>query len=278
MCFGSLAHRWITRQIDSRTVEGTNRAQIAQWQQDYGEDSDWFRVLVRGEFPRGGFAQFIASDVVTACRSYKAQGYESLPKILGLDVARFGSDRTCLVLRQGRKLRILEKFRGADLVQTSNRLIEWIDREKPDAVVVDGDGLGSGVIDILRHRNYGKGLHEFHGSARAFEPDRYLNRRCEVWSLMREAMQASMEIPDDPELAADLEGPTYGYSPKQQIALESKDCMKSRGLQSSDLADAFAYTFAVSVRAQVKHLEWYEGMPGKRPWWLGPFNDNTWMS
>jgi len=104
-CFGSQRHRWITRQIDSRQVEGCKLEVIKEWQEAYGEDSDWFRVVVKGAFPRGGFNQFIASDTVSACRRYKAVGYEGLPKGIGVDPARFGSDRSAIILRQAEKLR-----------------------------------------------------------------------------------------------------------------------------------------------------------------------------
>ena len=73
-CFGSLKHRWKTFQIDSRNVDGTNKAQIAKWIEDYGEDSDFVRVRVRGEFPRAGSSQFIPSDVVAAARNYRRNG------------------------------------------------------------------------------------------------------------------------------------------------------------------------------------------------------------
>ena len=79
-CFGKLQHRWKTFQIDSRTVEGTNKAQIEKWIADYGEDSDFVRVRVRGEFPRAGSNQFIPGDIVSECRKYKAESYASLPE------------------------------------------------------------------------------------------------------------------------------------------------------------------------------------------------------
>src|SRR5271170_1092427 len=92
-CFGRFKHRWKTFQIDSRNVDGTNKEQIAKWIEDYGEDSDFVRVRVRGEFPRAGSSQFIASDVVASARKYRATAYEGLPKILSVDVARFGDDQ-----------------------------------------------------------------------------------------------------------------------------------------------------------------------------------------
>jgi hypothetical protein len=79
-CFGRYKHRWKHFQIDSRTVEGTNKEQIQKWIEDYGEDSDFVRVRVRGEFPRAGSNQFIPSDAVALCRKYKAESYAHLPK------------------------------------------------------------------------------------------------------------------------------------------------------------------------------------------------------
>lgn len=249
-CFGKFKHRWKTFQIDSRHVEGTNKAQIQKWIDDYGEDSDFVRVRVKGEFPRAGSTQFIPGDVVAACRKYKAEGYEKLPKILSVDVARFGDDQTVIGRRQGRKASILAKLRGLDTVQVAERVIEFIQKEKPDATVIDGDGIGAGVIDHLHHRGFKQGVFEFHGGQAARDPNMYFNRRAEVWGLMRDWLSAGAEIPDDSELADDLTGPEYGFSPKQQIQLEKKEDMKKRGLASPDCGDMLAMSFSVNVLAK----------------------------
>lgn len=251
-CFGSRAHRWKTFQIDSRQVEGTNKQQIAEWEADYGEDSDFFRVRVRGVFPRAGSNQFIPSDVVAACRRYKSEGHHALPRVLSVDVARFGDDRTAIGDRQGRLARILGKYRGLDTVQTAAKTIEFIQQAEAegnpyDGVVVDGDGIGAGVVDQLVHRGFSRGLFEFHGGAAADDANKYFNRRAEIWGLLRDALAAGMEIPDDPELDTDLTGPQYGFSSKQQIQLEKKDDMKKRGLSSPDLGDMLAMTFGVKL-------------------------------
>src|SRR6266576_2230420 len=244
---GRVKHRWKTFQIDSRTVEGTNKEQIEKWIADYGEDSDFVRVRVRGEFPRAGSSQFIPGDIVAAARQYKATGFDSLPKILSVDVARFGDDQTVVGTRQGRKARILAKYRGLDTVQVGERVIEWMEKEKPDATVIDADGIGAGVIDQIRFRGFGKRLFEFHGGATADDPAAYFNRRAEVWGAMRDWLCAGAEIPDDPELEADLTGPEYGFSAKQQIQLERKEDMKKRGLSSPDAGDCLAMSFSVKV-------------------------------
>lgn len=246
-CFGDLKHRWKTFQIDSRTVEGTNKAQIEKWIEDYGEDSDFVRVRVRGEFPRAGSSQFIGGDIVASARKYKAEGYASLPKILSVDVARFGDDQTVIGTRQGRKAVILAKLRGLDTVQVAERVIKFIQSEAPDAIVVDGDGLGAGVVDQLRYRGFKEKVFEFHGGSTPRDPAAYFNRRAEVWGAMRDWLMSGAQIPDDPELATDLTGPEYGFSSKQQIQLERKEDMKKRQLASPDCGDMLAMTFGITI-------------------------------
>lgn len=246
-CFGRFKHRWETFQIDSRQVEGTNKQQIEKWVADYGEDSDFVRVRVRGEFPRAGSSQFIPSDVVASARHYQSRGHESLPKVLSIDVARFGDDQTVVLARQGRFCRILGKYRGLDTVQVAQRVIQFMEEEAPEATIVDGDGVGAGVVDQIRFRGYGKRLFEFHGGERASDSGAYFNLRAEVWGKLREWLMAGAEIPDDPELEADLTGVEYGFSSKNQLQLEKKEDMKKRGLSSPDCADALAMSFAVKV-------------------------------
>lgn len=251
-CFGRYKHRWKTFQIDSRTVEGTNKEQIAKWVEDYGEDSDFVRVRVRGEFPRAGSSQFIGSDTVAAARKYRAEGYLQLPKILSVDVARFGDDQTVIGWRQGRKAVILGKFRSLDTVQVAERVIEFIGKEQPDATVIDADGIGAGVIDQLRYRGFKDRVFEFHGGATPFQQAAYFNKRAEAWGSLRDWLVAGAEIPDDPELEADLTSPEYGFSAKQQIQLERKEDMKKRGLASPDCGDMLAMTFGVKVLMKPK--------------------------
>ena len=250
-CFGRFAHRWRTFHIDSRTVEGTNKEQLNKWIEDYGEDSDFARTRVRGEFPRSGSSQFIPSDAVAAARKHKAQGYEGLPKILSCDVARFGNDQTVIGWRQGRKFVIVERLRGKSTTFTAERVMHWQRQIQPDAVVVDGDGLGAGTVDHIKFCGFTKGLFEFHGGSSANDADKYYNRRAEVWGEMRDWLCAGAEIPDDPELEQDLVGPEFDYAKGKRssgaLFLESKDDMVARGLSSPDAADCLAMTFAVRV-------------------------------
>ena len=254
-CFGKYKQQWRTFQIDSRTVEGTNHEEQARQVAAHGEDSYHVRIWIRGEFPLVGSDQFIPPADVDAARKAKAEGYESLPKVLSCDVARFGDDQTVIGYRQGRKAVVLEKLRGKDTVFVAERVIHWKEQEKPDATVVDGDGLGAGVVDQMKHRNHGKGLFEFHGNATPNDIHKYLNKRAEVWGEMRDWMPHG-DIPDEPELADDLTGPLYHYNANGQIVLESKDDMKERGLASPDCGDMLAMTFAVKVAPKDKPKEY----------------------
>ncbi len=269
-CFGKFKHRWITKQIDSRKVPGTNKRQIQTWVEDYGEDSDFVRIWVKGEFPRAGSNQLIPSDTVDAARRYRAMGFAELPKVMAVDVARYGKNQTVIGWRQGRKSVVLGKYRGLDTVQTAERVIEFRMKEEPDAVVVDGDGLGAGVVDQMRHRGYGEKLFEFHGGHKADDADAYFNRRAEVWGLMRDWLREGAEIPDDPELATDLTGPKYGFSGKQQIQLEKKEDMEKRGMASPDCGDMLAMTFSVKVAAKRRRKEMRLVYPGQL--------DQSWMN
>lgn len=248
-CFGRYKHRWKPFQIDARTVEGTNHAEQDRQIADHGEDSYHVRIWIRGEFPLAGKDQFIPPDHIDAARKYRSVGHEILPKIMACDVARFGDDQTVIGYRQGRKAVILEKLRGKDTAFTGERLIYWREREKPDALVVDGDGLGAGTIDHLRYRGYRDRLFEFHGGATPSQPVKYFNKRSEAWGNMRDWLATGAQIPDDPELANDLIGPLYDYNPKGQLCVEKKDDMKERGLASPDCGDMLAMTFGVNVTA-----------------------------
>ncbi len=251
-CFGKYKASWKTYQIDARTVEGTNHEEQQRQIEAHGEDSYHVRIWIRGEFPLVGSDQFISPEDVEKARRYKAEAFGGLPKILACDVARFGDDQTVIGWRQGRKAVVVEKLRGKDTVFVAERVIHWQEKEGPDATVIDGDGLGAGVVDHIKHRGFTRGLFEFHGGATANEAHKYLNRRSEVWGAMRDWLSNGAEIPNDPELADDLIGPLYDYNSKGQLCLEMKDDMKARGLSSPDCGDMLAMTFSVKVMAKAK--------------------------
>jgi hypothetical protein len=275
-CFGKFKHRWIRRQIDSRTVEGTNKALLAKWVSDWGEDSDFVRIRVRGEFPRAGSSQFIGGDVVDAARKRDVGNQAGAYKILSVDVARFGNNQTVIGWRQGLRAKITDKMRGKDTIEVGKQVIMRIILERPRSCVIDGDGIGGGVVDYVRSYLpaawHAAGLlcqvqkdgtiqlpewwrlEEFHGGMPAGDQFMYFNKRAEVWGKMRDWLLTG-EIPDDAELADELTGPEYFHSNKNQIQLEKKDDMESRGVSSPDNGDMLAMTFGVTPMLKTRDEE-----------------------
>lgn len=259
-CFGRYSHRWWTRRVDSRTAKMTDKAQMQKWIDDYGEDSDFVRVRVKGEFPRVSAMQFIASDVAAAARTREAEASIYDPLIMGVEVARFGDDKSVIRFRKGRDARTHKplKFRGLDTMQLAARVAALYHELLPDAVFVDGGGVGGGVVDRLRQLRVPIIEVQFGG-----KPDRmsggivgdddivYANKSAEMWGAMREWLKTGA-VDDDPDLETDLTGREYGYvlrEGRDAIILEKKSDMKKRGLASPDDADALALTFAYPVAA-----------------------------
>lgn len=243
--FGKNRHRWINWHVDSRTARMTNKELINEWVADYGEDSDFVRVRVKGQFPRVGDSQFISTEAVEMAMEREVEPNAADPIVIGVDVARFGDDQSCIAVRHGRKLLEIRTFRELDLMSFSNKVIEAIDAYKPHTVFVDGAGIGAGVIDRLRQLSYR--CIEVQAGSRPFDPDKFTNLRAEMWWKLREWIEYADLPEDDQELLYDLTGIEYGYDERMRVKLEKKSDMKKRGLPSPDKADALSVTFAENV-------------------------------
>jgi hypothetical protein len=244
-CFNRQKHRWNTKQIDSRTAKMTNKKKIQEWVDDYGEDSDFVRVRVRGQFPKQGSLQFIPSDYVERCNEYDVEVFKGSIRTIAVDVARFGDDQTVISYKAGRKLYPLYKYRELDTMATASLVAEGIESFKPHAVFIDGGGVGGGVVDRLTLLGYN--VFDVNFGSGANDSKKYMNKRVEMYGLLKEAMKAGLDFPDDIELGYELQAIEYDYNDKQQIRLESKKAMKKRGLSSPDCADAVALHFAEPV-------------------------------
>ena len=248
--FHGQRHLWNTAQIDSRAtkVATGNKALFDRWIQAYGEDSDFFRVRAKGQFPRAGSTQFISSELVEQAvgRSYLPSVYQHAPRILGVDVARFGDDQSVIIRRQGLAASNLRKFRGIDTMRLASAVAEEIKQWDPDAVFVDAVGVGAGVVDRLHQLKY-RHVIGVNAGSKAVDHNKYFNLRAEMWGQVKDWLEAGGMIPDDQELRDDLIGPEYGYDPRERTQLEKKVDMKERGLASPDSGDALALTFAQPV-------------------------------
>lgn len=246
-CFHKDRDSWRTRQIDARTVEGLAQDAYNAIIVKHGADSDEARIEVYGQFPSSGVNQFIPKDHVLTAQERDCIPDPGAPLLLGVDVARFGKDSTVLAFRKGRDATSIpwQVYRSLDTVQIATRVADAAQKYKVDAIFVDGNGVGGGVVDNLKA--WGHRVIEVQAGATPNDPDKYLNKRVEMWALMKEWLTLGT-LPKMTELISDLIGPEYGYHPiSNKMTLETKEKMMDRGLASPNLADALAMTFAQTV-------------------------------
>ena len=203
------------------------------------------------DFSASGDDQLISlSDArVAAGRAYPDSEVFSHPLVMGVDPARFGDDRSVIVLRQGLRMEEPIVRSGCDNMALAGLVANTIEARDPDAVFIDA-GAGSGVIDRLRQLDFSVVEVPFGG--RAMQPTLYANRRCEMWMAVAEWIRSGGAIPRHSTLQQELATPTYSFDAQGRRVLESKDEIRAR-LQgaSPDIADALALTFASAVRKQL---------------------------
>ena len=245
-CFRRFRHRWITRQIDSRDVEGTNKAQIEKWVEDHGPESDFVKVRVRGMFPSMSAKQFISEADVAAAygRSLNRAQYEFAPKILTLDPAWEGDDELAFGLRQGLSFQLLRTMgkNDNDLV-VAKILADFEDEHQADAVFVDA-GFGTGIVSAGQGMGRSWSLVWFSGASGDVG---CLNKRAEMYKQARDWLKSGGAIPEDPGLRDELTAPEIVPRLDGKLQIESKRDLKGRGIPSGNRADALILSFAFPV-------------------------------
>ncbi len=256
-CFsgGRFAHRWNSRAIDSRSVSITNKDQIQKWVDDYGEDSDFVRVRVRGVFPRQDAEGFISLELARSAvdREIPPQGGAL---VIGVDVGRFGDDPSVIYPRKGRDAKSIlpEILYGLSTMETAARVASTFLRLSASMVMVDSGGVGGGVVDRLRQLRIPVMEVDFGAGPSGLNPDdgtKYANKRAEIWGAMRTWLSGgaipAIKTGEHTDLTDELIGPNYGLNKQEALQLESKKDMRSRGVPSPNVADALACTFAYPV-------------------------------
>lgn len=211
---------------------------------EWGEDHQLYVASVLGQFPEALEDSLVSRTLVDAAieRWQASSAKSGEPWVMGVDVARYGRDKTVLVLRRGDRVERIYEREGIDTMKIVGRVLEQIDRHGIRSVYVDGVGIGSGVIDRLRET--GHPVVEVQAAARASNIERYVNLKAELfWELRRRFMERVIEIPDDHELASQLLSLRYEMTSSGRVKIERKASLKSRGIASPDKADALALAF-----------------------------------
>lgn len=254
-------HLWWVKEITGDPNAPDRAPRISkEWAQQqidlWGRDHPWVMVNVLGKFPPVQSDKLLGPDDVAAAtqRSFREAEYLFEPLVLGVDVARFGDDRSVAIARQGRMARRPTVFRNMDLMELAQQVarLYWDMTPQPQIIFVDETGIGSGVVDRLRQ--LGLPVLGINFSSKPRDP-RFADKRSEMWWDMaswvrgRNGPETGANIPNDPDLMFELAAPSYYFTNTSKLKLESKDEMKKRGVASPDVADALALTFAEQVVA-----------------------------
>lgn len=175
-------------------------------------------------------------------------------RVLGVDPARFGDDRSSLIDRRGRKASNLVSLNNQKVTELANKVAIRIEEAKEEGdpylgVYVDEVGLGAGVVDILDDWGYDDIVIPVNAGSSSSNPDIYFNKRVEMWVEMAEWLKSDrpVQIPDSDSLHADLMAPGYTHNMRQQKVLQTKEQMRKEGIRSPDEAEALALTFAYPI-------------------------------
>lgn len=249
---GKFAHRWKHRAVDSRTVSFTNKDQINRWIEDRGEDSDFVRIRVRGMFPRVDSESFISySDIREAMGRVWIKQPPEMRYLIGVDVGIRG-DNSCVYPRRGLDARSIlpDVFKEENTRVIAQRTASMFHKTGAIMVYVDEGGPGFGVVDSLRYMGIPVYPVNFGRKALDYGPanELYANMRAYLWGGMRHWIRTGGLLPEAlPNVEVPLEdqllAPTYELNGKEEILLESKRFMRSRGVASPDVADGLALTF-----------------------------------
>jgi phage terminase large subunit len=240
---------------------GWVRAMWEKWcgSSEDGEDNPLWVSRVLGDFPATGDNVLIPLSWVERSMKRWAEYPEGTPTIGGMDIARFGSDRSCIATRKGHKIMKLKVFNKQDLMVLTGALVNEIREGGLVRAYVDEPGMGGAIIDRAKELGLSKTVIGVNTGDPATDTERFLNIRAELWWMIREhlnpdetANKEPLILPPDEDLKADLVAPKYKFTSKGQIQVESKDDMKKRGLRSTDLADAVGLAILGAFRRRKK--------------------------
>jgi hypothetical protein len=240
-------HLWTLFEISAAPDDPDRTPRVStEWAQQqidmFGKENPWVLVNVYGKFPPSSINALLGPNEVREAmmRSLHKSQYAHMQKRLGIDVARFGDDRTVIFPRQGLVAFKPIIMRGERTTAIAARVMVAKERWKSDVELIDDTGhWGHGVIDNLLGVGHAPIGVQFHAPA---IDKRYRNRRVEGWLRMAEWVRRGGVLPNIPELVGELTTPTYTFA-NGVFMLEDKDQVKERLGRSPDLADALALTF-----------------------------------
>jgi phage terminase large subunit len=271
--FNKMKDSFFTMKVASQDSTQVGPKFIDDMIKKYGEDSNIFRVRVLGEWPEADDDVVIPLHLLQSAATRDQVAADTTPVVWGLDVARFGTDKSALCKRKGNVVtEPIKSWRNKDLMEMCGIILNeyetttWSDR--PVEILIDSIGLGAGVVDRLTELDLPvRGINVAESASMG---ERYGRLRDELWFLGKEWFETrDCAIPEQDELIDDLSKPRFTFLSNGKLKVEGKDEMKRRGLNSPDLADAFCLTFAsrASIAKSGSAYKWNKSINyGKSKW------------
>ena len=223
--------------------------------EDWGEDSPVYQSRVLGMFPKEDADTLIKLEwIERSIKRYNSFSHLPARYIISCDVARFGTNKTVMIVRSGRRVKEILSFARQDTYDTAMKLDELVDRYDPEYVVIDDNGVGGGVVDNLKHMKNAKGefkhknIVAVNAGEVADEKDKFADKRSELAVRVRVAFKHNeIDIPDHEQLVFECNNQFFDLDKLQRIRVMSKSLMKKKGLESPDFFDALYLSYAREI-------------------------------
>ena len=260
----SLASDWFRIHVSCVDNPLVSSDFVKQISSTYGLESNAYRIRVLGEFAASDDDTLIPAASVDSARLRDVPTSPSDDLVYGLDVARFGTDRTALCKRRGNVVLEIKSWGGLDLMQTVGYVVNEAKKDGPSEICVDTIGLGSGVADRLREMGYS--VRDVNVSESSAMNPNANKLRDELWMAVRDWLDTkTAKLPKDEALRQELVAPRYTFTSSGKLVVESKDSLRKRGMRSPDLADSLCLTFAGNAAAVGGRAPaWKPGKPLRR--------------
>ena len=248
----TIKHHWTRLHWDSRESENVSKEYCSYMAQKYGEDSNVFRIRVAGDPPLEDETTLIPLAWAEACIDNEIEVPEDSPLYLGVDVARYGDDKSIILPRQGLRIMEWKTFQGMNTINLAGFVNAAYAELDATGVAVDEVGIGAGVVDWL-DKHHLPGLFGINVNSSSSNIKKYDRLRDELWVMVRDRCQARQycfpgtcppgeTVSYGQELANELASIRYEFNKQGGYVIESKKQMRSRGVASPNIADALCLT------------------------------------
>lgn len=244
----------------------TGPSYVEEKKKEYGEDSPRYKARVQGEFAWDLGDTLIKPEDVAVALDTTREVYHSTPVVLGVDVARFGADKSVIYSNENGCVRFVAAWDHAPVTETAARVEKWAVDLNATEVRIDGSGIGGGVIDILmQNENATYTIIDMNPNGQSPERKKWHNARAWWWDKFRlDLRTGNIDLDDSDEnyerLTDELQSIEYKFNAQSGgLVVESKDDMKKRGQKSPDFADA-----AIYCSADMEYLFSVTAQPGDR--------------